>query len=195
MQQILLPKLSFEEIREATFQMHPSKAPGPDGLLPLFYQKYWDIVGTDVIEAVTAFLASNNLLHQVNHTFVTLIPKVQEPRNLAQFRPISLCNVVYRIGAKAIANMLKIMMSIVISEGQSAFVPGRLIPDNSIAAFEIAHFLNQCRHGKKCSLALKLDMSKAYDRVEWGFLEKMMLALGFPRRWVDTVMNCVRTVT
>lgn len=90
---------------------------------------------------------------------------------------------------------MKFVMQSVISESQSAFVSGRLITDNSIMAFEIAHFLKQRRRGRKGSLALKLDMSKAYDCVEWEFLEKMMLAMGFPILWVKMVMDCVKTVS
>ncbi|KAI5351664.1 hypothetical protein L3X38_004555 [Prunus dulcis] len=195
MQQVLIADFSYQEIKDAVFQMQPSKAPGPDGLPPLFYQKYWRIVGDDVVAAIRAFLQSNDMLRQLNHTFVTLIPKVKEPRTMAQLHPISLCNVLYRIGAKTLANRMKFVMQSVISESQSAFVPGRLITDNSIVAFEIAHFLKQRRRGRKGSLALKLDMSKAYDRVEWEFLEKMMLAMGFPIPWVRMVMDCVTTVS
>ena len=81
-----------------------------------------------------------------------------------------------------------------IDESQSAFVPGRLITDNVLAAFETMHCIDQRRKGKEALMALKLDMSKAYDRVEWGFLEAMMRRLGFHDRWVSLMMMCVTSV-
>jgi hypothetical protein len=146
--------------------MHPSKAPGPDGFSPGFYQKFWHIVGEDVVAAVLNFLESDSKIHQLNRTHVVLVPKVKNPQHLSQLRPISLCNVFYKIGSKALANRLKPMLHSLISPFQSAFVPGRLISDNSLVAFEIAHFLKRRNEGKVGYGALKLDMSKAYDRVE-----------------------------
>ncbi|BFG37836.1 hypothetical protein CerSpe_241100 [Prunus speciosa] len=191
----LMQPFCSDEIKHALFQMHPSKAPGPDGMSPFFYQKYWAIFGDDVVRAVTEYFRCPGAVSKNNSTFVALIPKVREVRNMSHIRPISLCNVIYRIGAKVLANRLKDLLHHIISPNQSAFVPGRLISDNSIVAFEMAHHLRKRRHGKKACMVIKLDMSKAYDRVEWNFLEEIMLKLGFHAQWVEMLMACVRTVT
>ena len=95
------------------------------------------------------------------------------------YRPINLCNVVFKIASKAIANRMKIFLPSIISDIQSAFVRGRLIIDNVLIAFEAMHHVNQKKGGKMCNMALKLDMSKAYNRVEWIWFEKIMNRLGF----------------
>jgi hypothetical protein len=191
----LAKDISAAEVYSALKQMHPSKAPGPDGFSPGFYQQFWSLVGKDVVEAVQCFLGSVDQLQLLNSTHVTLIPKVKSPENLSQLRPISLCNVLYKIGSKVLANRLKPLLSKIISPYQSAFVPGRLISDNSLIAFEIAHFLKRRRDGKVGYGALKLDMSKAYDRVEWAFLKAILVKMGFCSRWISWIMNCVSTVS
>ncbi|XP_062017671.1 uncharacterized protein LOC133734024 [Rosa rugosa] len=188
-------EVTADEVFGALKQMHPSKAPGPDGFSPCFYQFFWGTVGEDVVEAVRAFLLSEELLRTINCTFVTLIPKVKLPQYVGQLRPISLCNVLYKLGSKVLANRIKPLMDSIISPCQSAFVSGRLISDNSLIAFEIGQFLKRRRSGNKGFCALKLDMSKAYDRVEWRFLELVMLKMGFCSLWVQWIMSCVKTVT
>lgn len=163
---ILTKKVTKDEIHFALKQMHPSKSPGPDGFSPGFYQQFWPLVGNDVGEAIQCFLDSDSKLQQVNHTHVALIPKVKTPQHMTQLRPISLCNVLYKIGSKAMANRLKPLLHHFISPSQSAFISGRHISDNSLVAFEIAHFLKRKREGNTGYGTLKLDMSKAYDRVE-----------------------------
>ena len=192
-QQLLLP-FTPEEVRVALFQMHPSKAPGSDGMSSFFFQKFWHIVGTSVSTAVLSVLNSGKLLRKVNLTHIALIPKKKSPEMMSDYRPISLCNVLYKIISKVLANRLKTVLSVIISDSQSAFVPGKLITDNVSVAFEILHKMKAKRKGKQGEMAVKLDMSKAYDRVEWKFVEAMMRKLGFAERWVSMIMECICTV-
>ncbi|XP_019195011.1 PREDICTED: uncharacterized protein LOC109188829 [Ipomoea nil] len=154
--------------------MFPDKAPGPDGMNPGFYQEYWDIVGGDVSKFIVNCLNSCSLPEGLNDTNVVLIPKKDVPETVADMRPIALSNVLYRIMAKVIANRMKPLMGNLISEAQSAFIPGRLITDNILIVAEVGHYLNRKQCGRKGWAALKLDMAKAYDRMEWQFLRRML---------------------
>lgn len=161
----------------------------------LFYKRYWDVVGADVTREVKHFLSGGSMPPGWNNTVVVLIPKVKCPERLKDLRPISLCNVVYKIAAKVLANRLKSILPDIISLNQSAFVPGRLITDNVLLAYEMTHFMQNKRYGADGFAALKLDMSKAYDRVQWVFMRKMMEKLGFAAGWVDTIMKCITSVS
>ena len=130
-----------------------------------------------------------------NETHIVLIPKTKNPTRVTQYRPISLCNVISRLTSKVIANRLKRFLPNIVSENQSAFMYDRLITDNIIVAFETMHHLNKKRSGKIGEMALKLDMSKAFDRVEWGCLGKIMQKMGFNDKWVKLIMQCITSVT
>ncbi|KAL6209655.1 hypothetical protein ACLB2K_020595 [Fragaria x ananassa] len=194
MNQTLLAPYLMEEVKVALFQMHPSKAPGPDGMSPFFFQKYWDLVGVEVSNAVISFLTKKDMPHDLNFTNVVLIPKVKEVQYMTELRPIALCNVVYKIASKVLANRLKTFLPEIVSLEESAFVPDRLILDNTLVASELAHYMHKLKRGKEGFMALKLDISKAYDRLEWDFLQKIMLKLGFDQNWVDLIMHCLSTV-
>jgi hypothetical protein len=111
---------------------------------------------------------------------------------MKNFRPISLCNVLYKICSKVLANRLRGFLDEIISEEQSAFVPGRLITDNVLIAY--THYLKR-KKGKSGACAIKLDMAKTYDRVEWEYLRQIMLKLGFHSTFVSLIMRCVESVS
>ncbi|KAJ0018154.1 hypothetical protein Pint_10775 [Pistacia integerrima] len=140
MNEALCREYTEVEVKDTLQQIHPSKAPRPDGMSPIFFQKYWHVVGRSVTAAI---------LHALNSV------------------------------AKVLANRLKMVLNDIIGETQSAFVPGRLITDNVLIAYEIMHYLKLKKKGKKGFMSLKLDMSKTYDRVEWGFLKTIMEVMGF----------------
>ena len=191
----LLKPFGEKEVKEALFQMFPTKAPGPDGFPAHFFQRHWDLCGAEVTSVVMRVLRGEDDPSAINNTFVVLIPKVASPDELGQFRRISLSNVIYKIASKVVANRLKVILPEIISEEQSAFVPGRLITDNIITAYECLHFMKRKRAKEKRCCALKLDMRKAYDRVEWSYLRAIMIRLGFHRLWVEMVMRLVTTVS
>lgn len=180
-------------ITEALSQMHPTKAPGPDGLPATFFQKHWKSMGQGVIATCLHILNDGGNIAPLNHTYIALIPKVEKPRKVVDFRPISLCNVIYRIIAKTIASRLKLILDNVISPTQSAFVPNRLITHNIIISYECFHNIRLSKGKKHGLVALKLDISKAYDRVEWNFLKCTIEKLGFSSKFVDLIMRCIST--
>ncbi|KAL8170750.1 LOW QUALITY PROTEIN: hypothetical protein V2J09_022554 [Rumex salicifolius] len=162
--------------------MHPLKSPSRYGMCALFYQCIWKIVGSRYSDEVLIFLNKGELLPDINSTFNVLIPKKNKPQTMKDFRPISLCNVFYKL----IFNVLNqyVEEHRIISPNQSGFVPGRVIIDNFIISFEIFHHLSS--NGENLNhFALELDMSKTYDdRSEWVFLERMMHKLGFNKHCV-----------
>ena len=195
MNQSLIKDFTKEEVLAALKQMHPTKAPSPDDMSAIFFQKYWDVVGNDVTSMVLNVLNCNKSIVEINKTYITLVPKTKSPTKMTEYRPISLCNVVYKLISKVLANRLKVTLPQLITENQSVFLSERLITDNVLVAFEVMHYLEHKRDGKDCYMAVKLDMSKAYNRVKWGFIEKVMERMGFHERWIALVMHCISTIS
>ncbi|KAL5557049.1 hypothetical protein UlMin_039285 [Ulmus minor] len=135
----------FADVKAAVSQMAPSKSPGADGMSALFYQNYWHVVGDEVTTACLGVLNEGMSLASTNETLISLIPKVKNPIRITDYRPISLCNVIYKIISKMLSNRLQLVMDNVISEEQSAFIPGRLISDNAIIGFECLHAIKRKR--------------------------------------------------
>lgn len=125
----------------------------------------------DVCDGVMIILSSGRMLRKINYTQVTLIPKKLDPTSMTQLRPISLCNVIYKICSKVLTNRLKVILPDIVSPSQSAFISGWLISDNCLATLEIEHYMHRKNNGWNRVMALKLDISKAYDHIEWSFLE------------------------
>lgn len=137
----LLQPFTRVKIHEAVMFMHPDKSPGPDGFNLCFYQTFWEDVGQYVTDVCLECLNNCSLPESLNDTNIVLIPKVRQPSKMTDLRPILLCNVIVKIMTKVLANRLKLMLNSVILESQSAFIPGRLITDNVMIAFEAGHYL------------------------------------------------------
>ncbi|CAL1358706.1 unnamed protein product [Linum trigynum] len=181
------------EVRSTVFSMGSKQAPRPDGFTGKFFKAFWDIVGTSVVEAVISFFTSSRLLRSFNHTWLTLIPKVESVETIRQLRPISLCQFVYKVITKIMAERLASMLPRIVSEGQNGFIRGRLIIDNIIIGHELMHYLKIKTQGKKGYMALKVDMEKAYDRVEWPFLLAVLDKMGFSSVWQGWIHECLRS--
>ncbi|XP_074293448.1 uncharacterized protein LOC141620491 [Silene latifolia] len=182
------------DVQYALSQMSPFKAPGPDGFQDLFYQSQWDTISPSLCAMIFGTLHDNVLPEGLGETFISLIPKVDHPHLLSQFRPIGLCNVAYKIITKMIINHLKPILPILINLVESSFVPRRQISDNIIIVQEAFHSMRS-RKGKTGIMALKLDLEKAYDKLEWPFIEFSLRDMGLATRMINTIMRCIKSAT
>ncbi|CAA0833391.1 Uncharacterized mitochondrial protein AtMg01250, partial [Striga hermonthica] len=174
--------------------LHLDKSPREDGMTSFFYQHFWNLIHRDLISAVQSFFNSGMMLKYWNHTTITLVPKCSSPSYLNQYRPISLCSVVYKI-LSMLATRLKNCLSYCISAYQSAFIQDRQLLDNMISAQKVFHFPNKHRTRKNTSMALTLDLMKAFDRVEWICIEKIMIKMGFSLKFVKLLMVCISSLS
>ncbi|KAJ9536537.1 hypothetical protein OSB04_un000289 [Centaurea solstitialis] len=179
-----------DEIKWAVFNIGNDKAPGSDGFTSKFFKAAWNIVGKDVQVAVHNFFYSGKLLKELNHTLLCFIPKVPNASRVTDFRPISCCNVLYKVISKIIAERMKPFLSQLIGPDQSAFIPGRRISDNILMAHELVAGYQRSSGQPRC--AFKIDLRKAYDTVDWRFLLRMLQGFGFHPvfcNWIDQMLN------
>ncbi|GJZ51537.1 RNA-directed DNA polymerase, eukaryota [Tanacetum coccineum] len=172
--------VSNEEIRRAVWACGDNKSPGPDGFTFEFFRKFWNIVGPDMCEAVGWFFNHNSFARGCNSSFVSLIPKIQDPKLVSDFRPISLIGSLYKVVTKILAMRLSVVISDLVSEVQTAFLPNRQILDGP---FIINELLSWCKLKKQQAMVLKIDFAKAYDSIRWDFLDDVLSSFGFGSKW------------
>lgn len=180
------------EIQRAIFYMGRYKSPGPDGMTVTFYKHYWGIVHEATVKEVQVFFQSGILRKASNHTFITLIPKSDNPLRVDQYRPIALCNVIFKIITKILATRLRLVLDSIIHPSQAAFIPNRCIGDNIIVNHEIMHYLNS-KKGKAGFMAIKIDLAKAYDKVEWSVLTNLLTCFDFADTFIRWIKECIST--
>ncbi|GMI99700.1 hypothetical protein HRI_003639300 [Hibiscus trionum] len=185
---------SKDEIYVTLCEMAPLKAPGPDGLHAEFFQKNWRIVGNDVCRAILHVFQGGILEPSFSRAMLILVPKLDVPQTIADFRPIGLCSVIYKLLTKIIVRRLKSVMPRLIHPTQTGFISGRSINDNVILNQEIIHSM-RVKKTKQGWMALKIDLEKAFDRVRWDFLQDTLEDVGFPSDLIRIIMHCVTSAT
>ncbi|KAK8942463.1 hypothetical protein KSP39_PZI008699 [Platanthera zijinensis] len=188
--QILLSPITETEIKGAVFSFGRNKAPGFDGVTHSFFTHFWSFTTPDLMAAIYEFFSTGIMDKNWKDTIVMLIPKCAHPNKPEHYRPISLCSSIYKVAAKIIANRIKPLLGGLISVEQAAFVPSRLLSDHCIIAQELIHRLHttESRNGY---MAIKLDMEKAFDRIQWSFVRRVLQAFNFPPFWIKLIMECI----
>lgn len=173
------------------FSMPSSKALGPDGFPAEFYRASWDIIKQDFFIAVQSFFMYSFLPRGVNAKILTLIPKHGEAKEIKDYRPISCCNILYKVISKILANRLKVLLPELIEPNQCAFVKGRLLLENFLLATELVKDYH--KQSIQPRSVLKLDISKAFDYVNWDFITDTLRAMGIPDTFVHWIHTCMST--
>lgn len=192
MNESLTREVTNEEVRSAVFAINSTSAPGFRWYDGLIFQKYWDVVGSEVTKEVFGLFKNGEFPVEWNYTQLFLLPKIVRPTKMVDLRPISLCTVMYKIVSKIIVARLQQILPDIMSPNQSAFVFERVISDNIFIAQEMVNGLRTHPTIPEEFLAVKTDMSKAYDRIEWTYLEALLMAPGFHHIWILWVMFCVK---
>ncbi|GJZ00683.1 RNA-directed DNA polymerase, eukaryota, reverse transcriptase zinc-binding domain protein [Tanacetum coccineum] len=165
----MVREITDSEIKNAMFSIGDTKAPGPDGFTSTFFKKAWGIVGSDVCLAIKEFFQTGKLLGEMNATLISLIPKISTPNKVTDYRPIACCNVVYKCISKIITERIK---------------PG-------LQKLELLKGYD--RKNRPSRYCFKIDITKAYDTVDWKFLKKCLINFGFHKNMVKWIMVCVTT--
>ncbi|XP_069145909.1 uncharacterized protein [Solanum lycopersicum] len=175
----------LDELKEVVFSMSPNSAAGPDGMNWFFFQKCWNIIKNDLLEVLHAFFSGQMIPKYFSHSCIVLLPKVNNPNKLTEYRPISLSNFTSKIISKLVSNRLSPILPALISSNQSGFVKGRSISENIMLAQEIIHQIKKPNIGS--NVIIKLDMAKAYDRVSWSYTCLVLRKMGFDEVFIDMI--------
>jgi hypothetical protein len=180
---------SMSELETAVRDMKSNTAPGPDGFSTCFFKKFWGKVRDDILEMLHLLHKGKLDLARLNFGILVLLPKIKGANQIKQYRPICLLNVIYKIITKVLTIRLTSVINKVINEAQTAFIPGRFILDGVLVVHEILHDM---RMKKKKGIILKLDFEKAYDKVNWKFLQDVLRRKNFNKQWIEWTMKVVQ---
>ena len=186
---LLEAEVTAEEIRKVLFAMPSYKSPGPDGFSCEFFKTSWSIISQDFVIAVQSVFRFGFLPKGVNSTILALVPKKLDSMEMKDYRPIACCNVLYKVVSKILANRLKVLLPRIIAETQSAFVKGRLLMENVLLASELVKNYHKDTVTPRC--LMKIDISKAFDSVQWDFVLKSLSVLGFPEKYIHWIKLCI----
>jgi hypothetical protein len=172
----LFKPVTLSELKEILLHFNKERSPGPDGWTTEFFSFFFELVGTDLLQMVEDSRIKGKVHKAINSTFLVLIPKENHSVTFNDFRPISLCNLIYKLISKVNSNRIKPYLERSLSAEQLGFIKGRRIQDAIGAAHESIHSIKQ-KNTK--ALILKIDLKKAFDSIDWSFLRLVLLSAGF----------------
>ncbi|XP_058776555.1 uncharacterized protein LOC131650866 [Vicia villosa] len=189
----LIARVTEEEIRIALKGIGDLKAPGIDGYGAKFFKSCWHFIKDDVVAAAQVFFEKCILFRAFNGTVVTLIPKTEQAKTVKEYRPIAGCTTFYKILSKVLTNRLGKILPDIIHQSQATFIPGQVIHNHILLAFELMK--GYTRKGGTSRCMLQIDFQKAYDMVDWNALECILCEIGMPRKFVSWIMCMLTTVS
>jgi len=189
---LLTDPFDVKEIKDAIWNCDSSKSPGPDGVTFSFIKKHWGMLEKDVMGAIKHFHSEGKIPKGCNASFITMIPKSENPQSLEEYRPISLVGCLYNILTKVLSRRIKKVIEKVIDGSQSAFLSSRGLLDSVLVVNEV---MDDLKRRRKSGVIVKLDFEKAYDSVSWEFLFYMMRRLGFCGKWIQWIRACLESAT
>lgn len=189
----LVRQVTGAEIKEVLFKMPRKKSPGQDDFTTEFFKEAWAVIGGDVTMAIQSFFVKGFLPKGLNSTILALIPKKEEAKMMKDYKPISCCNVLYKVISKITANRLKSVLSKCITINQSTFIKERLLIENVLLAMELVKDYHKDDISHR--FAMQIDISKAFDSVQWPFLINTLTALGLPEKIISWISLCITSAS
>uniref|UniRef100_A0A803Q8S2 Reverse transcriptase domain-containing protein n=1 Tax=Cannabis sativa TaxID=3483 RepID=A0A803Q8S2_CANSA len=169
------------DVKKALFSIVSSKSPGPNGYGSEFYREMWHDLGDEISKAILDFFHSGRIPKELNETVLALVPKVEFPNKVVDYRPNSYCNTLYKCISKVNSSRLVELLLFLVGQNQGAFVKGRSLAHNILIFQDLIN--NRKNTSLRC--ALKIDLGKAYDTVDWDFLENFLTSLRFPTKFIQ----------
>ena len=182
-----------EEIRKEIFSLDPNSALGPDGFNGSFFQHCWDIIGSDICEAIKEFFRTGKILENLNNNFLVHIPKTEGASSIVKFRPIVLSNFLFKIINKILAESLSGIAARIVLPNQYGFIRGRRIQECIFVAYKVVNQLEKKNSGR--NMIIKLDIRKAFDSMSWDFILVVLESFGFSekfRGWILEIFKSAR---
>ncbi|XP_058111114.1 uncharacterized protein LOC131254126 [Magnolia sinica] len=186
----LLRLSNMEEVKEAVFAIPINSAQGPNEFSGAFFFSCWEIIREDIFEAACKFFEGGAIPRAFHCTWIYLVPQKTNSESFRDYRSISLCNCIQRIFSKILAIMLSRILLIIISKEQRSFVRERSIVESVSIASEMAFEIDKKVHGG--NFILKTDMEKAYDCLEWTFINRVLFKYGFDLKWIFLAQRCLQ---
>ncbi|XP_062109574.1 uncharacterized protein LOC133821078 [Humulus lupulus] len=189
----LVRPFTKKEVKDALFSISSIKSPGPDGYGSGFFKAMWSNLEVEISEAIFDFFERGDLPEEANMATICLIPKIETPAKTADYRPIACCNSIYKCISKMLCDTLATVLPSLIHQNQGAFVKNRLLAHNILILQDIIKRYKRKNVSPRC--VMKIDLSKAYDMLDWNFMEDILTAFCFPNKFIKWIMACLKDPT